>query len=545
MNNTGATKAKSVLLIALVVLCLACALVILAPSCWFSASFVQLWRGYYTVLVSGDVSASAIQDRLRRAGLSAITAENSLVRFDDFSSEASVPVGELASRFDSLDPRYDPYMRAVGAYFHTGLWNIFYVRISGPPPVAVAALSRALYGVKWKSADLNRGVSFFCLTLLAFMALAVLFRTRRPRAATLALLAGLLPWLPAALNGSFAGTLAGSLLYLGWSSVLDLGYPLLRYYLDYRVVERGRLIPIGGILLSMLFAASVLSAVDPRLLESVIRGSAFLVSIGLGLAVYELWRRERRQHRLFFPLRILTGARTRRLLPTGSLGAAWIALLLLASPAIAFVNWSAGVDIPTPVVYPGVARNSWDSLGRIWQSGSDRGLPNLADYVAHRAYQAGLSFGESYSFPMPGERVYERHYSREGNRVVNRLVVVKVYSRAWFRRILTGAGGVVRLIEDQPGVIVPTRRPLYDTGYPKSYLGVFWLVTLAVFLPSTFLRRGEAFQTVGRTAGMVSVLPPSVGVSTRRLPTRPRRRRVLAAQESRDLVSDAVSDGER
>ena len=144
MGNTGATKGKSVLLIALLLVCMGCSLVSLVPNYWLSASLIQLWRGYYTVLVSGDSSVSTVQDRLKSAGLPSITAENSLVRFDDFSSEASVPVSELASRFDPLDPRYDPYMRSVGSYFHTGLWNIFYVRIDGPPSLAVATLSRAL-----------------------------------------------------------------------------------------------------------------------------------------------------------------------------------------------------------------------------------------------------------------------------------------------------------------------------------------------------------------------------------------------------------------
>lgn len=528
-------------------LCVAACMALLAVDYLSSGAFAQVWRGYYTVLVSADHPASEVQRRFSKADLPAITSESSLVRFDDFSSQATVAVGRLHARLDSLDPRFDPYMKAIASYFHAGLWNLYYVRLDSPAPVALTRIASALHGMRWKQGDVSWRAVVLCAALFALVTLFVGFRRPRSTMVRLALLAGLLPWLPAIANGSYTGSLAGALVFLGWSSIVDLAHPMLLYFLDYGVWERERLRPIAAILLSSVFAVIVSIGVQPALLRTLVRGSVVLTLVAAALALYELSRRGQRQHRLYFPLRISSGYRSLRKLFPRALRSAWIALFLLLSPFVVFLNWSGGVEIPTPVVYSGAAHNSWTVLGRMWHARGNRRLPDLADYVAHRAYQAGLSYRANYAFPSPNEHLFERRFRHEGVRIVSRRVVVKTYNRAWFRGVLADAEGIPRMIEDQPGVILPEEKPLYYVGYPAAYILVFWLAMAAVIVSSTFLRRGMSYQLVDRVGSSVSIRPPAVATRVVRPPSRPkrRRRRSYPLERQRDLVSDGVKDGER
>jgi hypothetical protein len=65
-------------------------------------------------------------------------------------------------------------------------------------------------------------------------------------------------------------------------------------------------------------------------------------------------------------------------------------------------------------------------------------LPDLADYLSHRAFQEGLAFGRPYGLPSPGERITLSYYlvlpdSRE---VVKTQRVVKRYQSAWLEQTL-------------------------------------------------------------------------------------------------------------
>jgi hypothetical protein len=234
------------------------------------------------------------------------------------------------------------------------------------------------------------------------------------------------------------------------------------------------------------------------------------------------------------------------LLPRVS-AAAWIVLVLLASPAIAFKDWHGDVEIPTPVVYPGIAHDSWGGLRKVWGFRTDRRLPTLADYVAHRAFQTGLPYGVKYALPSPGERVFEAFYRRDGGRITTKQVTVKTYSVKWFREVLSRGGKIVRLIERQPGMVVPVKRKIYDVGYPISYLPVFWLVALAVWFPAAFVRQRNGFETIGTLGSAVSTFTATAEPQPLRLPEGPgRKRRVIRANgRSRNLVPNAVGEVDR
>jgi len=368
-----------------------------------------------------------------------------------------------------------------------------------------------------------------------------LLRTRRSPIATWALLSAAVAWLAAPVSGSYVATLSAALVYLAWSTAMEIAHPVLQYYLDYGLFERFRLRPVAGVALAAVFAGSVLAGIDGSIVGLLIPATGAMVCLSGALFVWEHFRKLRRQHRLFHPIRILGVGKGPSYIVPRIVETAWIGVALLLSPGIAYLNWGVDVEIPVPVVYAGMTHNSWAALHRLWTHGADPGLPDLADYVAHRAYQAGLSYGRGYSFPIPNERVYESRYGREGKRIVSRLTTVKVYTEEWFQRVLSRPDGIVGMLEEQPSTVLPTTKLLYNDGYPVGFVPIFWLVTLSLLFPALYLRRERGFDTVGRTVGSADTVPAWEHPHRLRLPAKPRsdRRRVAAAEERRDLVSES------
>ena len=531
-------RTRGILLLVLVLGLLMGAVVLVGLSFLSSKSYPQVWKGYYTVLVSDGQSVGEVQHRLEAQGLTVMTARNTLVSFNDFSSESTVSVSRLSERFVSLDPRFDAYLKGLGGYFNPGRWEIYYVESRSPLPVAYIGIARALSGLPWRIADFTWERTLLCLIMWALVTAFVLVRTRRSATVSYSLLIGALSSLSAPMSGDYTGALAAALLVLGWSTAVDLGHPMLRYYLDFHLLERERLAPIAATLLASLLAVAVLAGIEPRLIGYLLRESFVLLLITAALAVFELFSYLNRQHRLFFPVRIAEGRKSAASTIPRLAGTIWIVMVLFASPGIAFLSWGADVEIPTPVVYPGVARNTWAGLQTMWDNGAHAGLPDLADYVVHRAYQAGLSYGVHYVFPAPNERVQEMRYSRDGKRIVGRLAVVKVYTEDWFRETLAGGDGIVRMLENQEGAVLPVKRRLYDMGYPTAFVPVFCFVILGLLLPALFLRRGGAFDTVGRMCGTVTVTHEEAR-RTLSLPPPRRRQRVFVRDERRDLVPES------
>lgn len=533
-------RMKSVFLLAAASLCILGALFLTVAGFDSARGFSRTWRNYYTVLVSDAIPPSVVQQRLDAARIAAISSDTNRIEYNDFSGMVSLPLSKISTRLDGLDPRYDPYMKELPRYFHQGRWNIYYLSLELPPPFSYLQIAYVLRGMDWRAADFNWRAAVLCLIVLTLTVVSVLRRAHRPRIATLALVAGSLPWIVAALNGNFVGTMAAALVYFGWAAILELALPLLRYRLAYGVSDRGRLKPIGGIASALVLAVGVLVSMQPGTRFWVLESAGALLCISAGVAILELWKHLRRQHRLFFPIRIQDGVRRQRQVGRRVLAVAWPLLILAVFPVLIYKEWHGDVEIPAPVVYPGLAGNSWTNMQRIWGVPSE--LPSLADYIAHRAYQRGVPYGMPYVLPQPGQRVVEQVFRHDGIRIASMPVVVQKYDEAWYRDALAHGNGIVKLLEQQPGVVVPQKRWIYRTGYPLTYLPVFWFLTFAVCVPAGLLRRKNGVETVAGLGISVSTLPAEKGERRRSLPEAPWRTAKPAAigEEQRILVSHGV-----
>jgi hypothetical protein len=146
--------------------------------------------------------------------------------------------------------------------------------------------------------------------------------------------------------------------------------------------------------------------------------------------------------------------------------AAWALPVLLAALPLASVPALRLAGLPrsqaVPCLRPSAAGShpfSWASLSRLPLSRIASGLPHLADFVAHRAFQESLIFGRPYGLPRQDERLYLTTFlpAKGGNGILATSRVVKRFSDSWLRVTLASSpsGSLQRLLLDQgvPGEV--------------------------------------------------------------------------------------------
>jgi hypothetical protein len=163
---------------------------------------------------------------------------------------------------------------------------------------------------------------------------------------------------------------------------------------------------------------------------------------------------------------------------------AGIFLLLVLPPLADLLAPRGGAAFPRPVPVEGVADYSYPSLELLWSSGPDL-LPDVSDYLAHRAYQEGLTYGRSYGFPAPDERVRLSRYRANDDGTYSQFSEeVLVFDDAWIQQTLQDAPlGIGRLLVTRiapSGVVLTPERGLYSV-YPLLWQHTVYVVL--VLLP--------------------------------------------------------------
>jgi hypothetical protein len=460
---------------------LAACLASFLPAGWLAD---RIWKGYYTVSFSGSARlGELLQELQRQPGVPAVVSRyTARVSVNTFSGYEQIPLHRLADRLDPADPRLDPYLRSAGNYFSQpasgGSSELAYVRTERGPLFLALRLARLLSGaaVRFRVLELDPLSS---LLRAAFAAAAGWLLIRRmPRSSPRLLLAlGLLPWLLRAGAGEARDLFAFFFLYPLWlrASILAMNRPA--------AAERGRRRPArrrrAGLGLQWArfghqavlagAAAAVMVLVAPGFRH--LTGSALAAAADLFLlALFPLaaaLRNKPEGHRPFRAVPILSSGAPRLL--SGSrpartywhyTPAAWALPMLLAAlplasvPVLWLAKYLRGQEAPSlQAGGSGSAAFSWAALSRLPLTSDSDGLPHLADFVAHRAFQESLGFNRPYSLPHPDERLYLSTYlpAGGGNGILQSSRVVKRFSDSWLRMALASAppGSLQRLLLDQ------------------------------------------------------------------------------------------------
>jgi hypothetical protein len=454
------------------------------------------WQGYTRLGLEGGALSRGVADAIAALeGMEAVVSEHSAtVSFNTFAGFERIPVAELGKRLENRDPRMDPYMAGLQRYFRG--------ERSGEPLQILYLKSRRHFlslerqlaslltpaRLRWRLSGPTALRQLFLLALFAGAALLVV--AGRPRPGRVLALLSIAPWLPRVAAGGSQDLYAFLLLYPLWVPVAESARAFFhdRLVLGWRGDAGKRLLPrvlllAAGFLLSALLfrpsgggegalgGAAAWYLGRANLLE---KNSITLLAnlLLLPLTALELrLRRARRFHDVFRPLPIRAAAREQpRRLPAAG-------LLLLAAVSFALLTLSSArgsLTAPWPVApWPaapgGSAAGQGVTGGLTWQgiaALADQSaaplpaagyLPDLADYLTHRAFQEGLAFGRPYRLPSPGERLTLSYYlvNPDTREVVQTRRVVKRFQSGWLEESLARAAP-----GDVEGLLVAQKAPV-------------------------------------------------------------------------------------
>ncbi len=437
----------------------------------------RTWKKHYTLYIEqSEITEQLIlriaENRRFEGVVSRYTAK---VSFNTFAGFASIPVHQLPMRLDALDPRFDPYLQRIANLFtvaagkqgetREGFWEVVYLRTERNALSSYLHLLALLgrNGVRWRLLEfdpLDRSIRFllflaYCV-VIGFLASNWMIR--------LAIILASLPWLLLVMLSDFPPLLAFFLIMPAWVHLLEWQYARWREGLFfsrddpsrqnrwYRVILSRPPISVavaGGLGVLLLYPAPLLGALFAVL------GGVVASALVYWLLVVEGFRRA---HPPFQPLSILDRFHPRRrtISRDATLHILLAAIVLGSYPALRL-----GRLLSDPVSYKiqmqpitSVSTDlSWRSLAALSDISSGSGIPNLADYLTHRAYQESLMFGRPYAFPRMGERIVisDYHVDSQAFRIQKTFRVVKQFKESWLQGTLGRAapGSVDRLFADQ------------------------------------------------------------------------------------------------
>ena len=466
------------------------------------------WSGFYSLLVPRSEERPGLVPALRAEGFEGVLSRGTVtVRISDFSGLEEVALTDLDERLAPMDPRWDPFLRELPEIFSGGpggQYEILYLRSEAPIGEVRRSVRDAVEAVGgfagWELAESRspvRGV--YLLGFAAVVAAVLLLAGRTRRAAA----AGALPWLGTVARGGGGTFVAAALIYFTWVMFADSGRRYLEHRLQYGSWQAGRrelrhsalvLAATWAIVLGVHPAGSI-GVLLPILISSL--GLAAWSGFSVAVAVF---KRRGQDHRLFVPVTLRSQPAAISAVSRYASTAAWVALFVVAAPfTAALLPQSSVPDIPRPVPVAGGGEMNLETLNALEVSGDTRTV-NIADYVAHRAYQEGFVYGGSYGVPAPGSTLTLSRFREEGERTVREEEVMLRYDRAWLDRVLVGnETGIGALLSNGgvPSGVVRTSEPgVYSSGtHPARYS----LQALLAFSPFLFLSI-RVLITAGSTA---------------------------------------------
>ncbi len=473
-----------------------------------SVSPGSIWDGYTVLLVNRTLPVAEVTRELEAAGVqNVISFSTAEVRYNDVDRLGVVPAQEIEDRFLEYDPRLDPFMQELDAFFFTAdgevEYAIYYIddersrahlaqlirdRVSEiARETEVSGESRPA----WRFADTDSPDSrLFAIGFIVFAALLMSYL----RTALLTLsLGAILAMLQLARAGP--GVLFSlTVLYLLWAVVLrDLTRDLPQRLTGYGPRNLKTRWTVQGLFALVLLAASGLYAyridgTGVALLHLVVVtvGFALLTS---ALVTRMVLKHRQAEHRLFQPVEIIPsrvrGRRRHRskrgprfaagpplprlegVATTRGLLLVLIAAGVAAAWATALLPAGGGVAVPTPLRIPGADDLSHSSIARLERYRFDDGLPDLAMYLTHRAYHEAFMYGREFVFPQPGEEVTRERYRREAGGITQETEVALRFNDEWVDRVRseTPAGSPMRMLWDQEeavGVVFDSRPAIYS-----------------------------------------------------------------------------------
>lgn len=420
---------------------------------------LQVWRGYYTVLIDRNAEAAGVVGGGESGGsvsgiISRATTPVALSRIDRVEWVSLV---EASERLVPLDPRLDPYIESAGGYFRARTRQVVYVpsdvspwwtwvRMRGEPERFGTSISLPAFHPLL--------VVLRCLCILGVIGLFARDRSRRD-----AVLLGSIPLCLHAAQAGSAGLISAAALAVAWGRLMPVIDSWVRSMWASGDAGGGSGLSKGRLTAGVVAALGALLglALHPRPLLGLLSLGVALVGLG-GVVVLVAGLRMRRgmalEHRLFVPVRL-----SRSGWRDGAGDVRSIVILLAAVVVGSLLN--SGLErilrseLPAPVVRRGAESYDPETLEAMFGEVDAGGLPTLADFAAHVAYQEWLHTGRPYEFPAAGTKVELSTFREVDGVVLRERVELGAFDADWFDSFFAKAsvGGPPALLIEAAGPV--------------------------------------------------------------------------------------------
>lgn len=462
------------------------------------------WNAFDVVLVPERHDLAAVHSALVDHGLEPIDATNATVRVEDYNGQEEVRVAEIPDRFDELDPRIDPFIRAVPNLFrvrHGGRgYHVLYLQqthgmIDGYRRVRTAIDEFEFLLAGWQPLTwmVTAGATFLIVLIVT-----VVMRRRVLLMVSIALIAVVY----VAAHGPSA-FMRGAMTALAVLYVAFHGRNIEREWLLYRgpiVLQRHHVQTLLFLILTLV-ASAVMIAVetDGDRTAAAISYVAYLLALGgtYGIAVVVERRRLRRsEHPLFSPRPILGDVwrrRQRRLeVFPGALAAVFLIVVVATAVTVYSPGSAAAGDVYLPVpdhrlAEPGPVDTEADGetfLRAVATIDVASDPLSVAGFIAHRRFQSSFLYGGQFAPPSPGETVALRRFRRDGDRIEAFEEERVRFDGTWVREELSVASpSVYALFAREGGVFSVVLEPLYAPSFSYDVALIHIILLFFALLP--------------------------------------------------------------
>lgn len=416
--------------------------------------------------IATDLPHEEAVARLEAEGVAGVIGPGTtMVYLSTFRDVTQISLTEALERLDPVDPRLDPFLESLGGYFENGEANLIYVPQS------------ARFTASWVTDLLGPGSSVprraWINSALSFTLVAVVLVLRSVRSHDWfrrALLPAL-PWVVAILAHGLAVAVPAVVVLLYLPEIEPSGSAR---------AARSVVLRLAAIMVTVATYTALIAPGAPFV-------AAVLATVG-SIAIRlvpesDVSRVADPDHTPFEPLLLMDGV-------AGDGGArrrsvAAIAIVLVLAPlSIDSLAGAGGMVRPVPT-----ARGELTASGLGYLAGTSSGLPDMSDYLAHKAYQYGFVYGREYGLPIPGETVdLARVAPQADGSYETRFESVLQFDDEWFgaslRSPATGIPEVLASLGTASTVELQAETPLYSGILPTT---AHLVITLAALLPAALI----------------------------------------------------------
>ncbi len=399
------------------------------------------WKGYYQLVYDETVSSEWITSLLTQNGFTGcITEETEKVTVFAFEKNKVIPLTAVPDYFETGDPLYDSYLKKLGGYFRgtkgkTKI-HVLYIPAERSPLVTYMSVRKALIPLKGSWTLINfQPLQQLFLGILILAAQIVLF-ILSGRSKQLFLFS-LLPWFFLYIFGGFQYAVVSVGFQFFWILLLKKLIPHVNVYLDFHRID----IPVKrnflkSVALFLIVFMGTVFIFHGSLNLFVLFISLFLQVIGALISLGVVYFKHRyRLHKLFYPLLIKEKWKCLKMNEVSATGILFI-ILLIAPFFYRIPLIGQNITLAVPHRIPHTGELSFKNLKMLYTLKQNDTLPDLSDFLCHRAYIEGYPYGRPYTFPAEGSSLSLFTFKNENGMVRKENSTIKLFTDSWYKSII-------------------------------------------------------------------------------------------------------------